>query len=165
MPDPARPSAAASRRHPTRPRLIAAGTLVAVTATIALVAGGASSSQNFSRAAAAADVRLATALDRPLQRSDVAALLALTRAALEQPTGPAPDRESRGAIRTRERLLRAIGSVVRNPRSDDLDRLPALERETAAATDALGSRALGDLGRFDTAELRRLSLRRRSPAG
>lgn len=148
-----------------RPRLVAGGTIVAVTATIALVTTGASSSQSFARSAAAADVRLAIALDRQLQRSDVAPLLRLTRTALEQPTAPAYEPASRLAITTRERLLRAIGSVLRNPRSDDLERLPILERETAAAMDALGSRAIGDLGRFDTRELRRLSLHRRVPAG
>lgn len=165
MPDAARPSARGPRRHPIRPRLVAGGTLVAVTATIALVATGASSSQSVGRSAAAADVGLAVALDRPLQRSDVATLLTLTRAALDQPTGPAHDREARLALGTRERLLRAIGSVLRNPRSGDLERLAVLERETTAAMDALGSRAVGDLGRFDTRELRRLSLRRRVPAG
>jgi hypothetical protein len=150
------------RPHPARPRLIAGGTLVLITTMVALVTAGASSTPELTRNAAAADVRLAVALDKPLERADVDALLRLTRAALAQPLGPAPDASARRLTTARDRLLRAIGSVLRNPGSADLGRLADLERSAIAAADDYDSRALGDLGRFDTRELRRLSVRRRA---
>ena len=79
---------------------------------------------------------------------------ALTRAALDVSVGPGADRESRRAIITRERLLRAIGSVLRNPQSPDLKRLEAFKRDSDVALDALGGRAPRGFGRFDTGETR-----------
>ncbi len=132
-----------------------------MTATVVAMTAGASSSNNVGQDASAVDIRLAAALAQPLQRDDIKGLTALTRAALDVSVGPGADRESRRAIITRERLLRAIGSVLRNPRSPDLKRLEAFERDSDVALDALGGRAPRGFGRFDTSELVRLSAKRR----
>ncbi len=149
------------RRHPRRPRLVAAGSLVAVAAAAIVVAAGAASDTVVGTEAQAADTRLGAALAQPLQRDDVGSLVNLTRAALDRSVGPGTDRDSRRAIVTRERLLRAIGSVLRNPRSPDAKLLPELQREADLARRRLGSRAADGFARFDTRELIRLSARRR----